>query len=232
MRVFFSHNRWKGEPTFHMKHRERWPASPAIVLLCCLLLLSSCSLGGNSTTITPTPTPTIDIGGQLPSPSAQSLADLQQTQQLVTNTPHPLRDLYSLAQRLKLHSTTPIPHVVRTTPLSEQVGQEDSFWLSNQDTNRYHQIKAKLVYVTPHIYMYVEDGQTVNMGAIQASANLFENTTYPTDRANFGSEWSPGVDDDVHLTILNAIGLIQSIEGYFSFINEYPTLLDRDNNQR
>ncbi len=232
MRVFFSYNRWRGGPTFHMKHRKRWPASPAVVVICCLLLLSSCSLGGNSAIVTPTPTPFIDIGGQLPSPSAQSLTDLQQTQQLVTTTPHPLRDLYSLAQRLKFHNTTPIPHVVRTTPLSEQVGQEDSFWVSNQDTNSYHHIKAKLVYVTPHVYMYVEDGQKVNAGAIQASANLFENTTYPTDRTDFGSEWSPGVDADVHLTILNATGLGQSIGGYFSSEDEYPTLIDQYSNQR
>lgn len=213
---------------FHVKH---WHSIPSIVLIACILL-SACSFGGNPSNVTPTPTPTIDIGGLLPSPPAQNLADLQQTQQLVTTTPHPLRDLYSLAQRLKLHSATPIPHVGRTTPLNEQVGQEDTFWVSNQDTNRYNHIKAKLVYVAPHVYMYVEDGHTVNMGAIQASADLFEKTTYPTDRAAYGSEWSPGIDDDVHLTILNATGLGQNIGGYFSAEDEYPTQIDQYSNQR
>src|SRR6266705_97975 len=55
--------------------------------------------------------------------------------------------------------------------------------------------------------MYIEDGQQVNIAAFQSSANTFETKIYPTDRATFGSEWSPGIDDDVHLTILNAVGL-------------------------
>ena len=229
MNVLLLYNRWRGKPVFHVK---RWYAPPSIVVILCLLLFSSCSFASNPSPVTPTPTPTIDIGGQLPSPTAQSLADLQRTQQLVTTTPHPLRDLYSLAQRLKFHSSTPIPHVGRTTPLNEQVGQEDTFWVSNQDTNRYRRIKAKLVYVTPHVYMYVEDGKTVNAGAIQASATLFENSTYPIDRANFGSEWSPGIDADVHLTILNATGLGQNIGGYFSAEDEYPTQVVPYSNQR
>jgi hypothetical protein len=202
-----------------------------IYLLACLVLLSSCSFGGGQTTSL-TPTPTGQPGSNLPSPVAKDLSGLLQTEQLLLMTPHPVRDLYSLAQRLKLHTSTPIPHVGRTTPLNETVGQEDAFWLNNSDTRAYSRIHAKLVYITPHLYVYVEDGQSVNMAALQASADLFERSIYATDRATFGSEWTPGIDDDVHLTILNAVGLGSDVGGYFSAEDEYPTSVNPYSNER
>lgn len=206
-----------------------------LALIACLVLLSSCILGGSGPVSTPTPAIIIPLGSMLPSlpsPTAQSLSSLMQTEQLLLMTPHPLRDLYSLARELKLHTPNPIPHVGRTTPLNESVGQEDSFWLNNEDTRTYSRIQAKLVYITPHVYMYVEDGQQVDLAALQASADLFERSTYPTDRNTYGSEWSPGIDDDVHLTILNAVGLGSGIGGYFSSEDEYPTSINQYSNER
>ena len=123
------------------------------VFLISALLLSSCALGGNQATVTVTPTPTSEPSSILSSPTPENLQSLLQTEQMLLMTPHPVRDLYSLAQRLKLHTTTTIPHVVRTTPLNAHVGKEDTFWISNQDTRRYSRITAQLVYVTPHVYM-------------------------------------------------------------------------------
>ena len=40
-------------------------------------------------------------------------------------------------------------------------------------------------------------------------ADSFENQIYPTDRAFFGSEWTPGVDGDPHIYILYARGLVR-----------------------
>ena len=203
-------------------------------MLACLLLFSSCTSGSNPPVVTVTPAVTRqpNPGNILPSPTAESEQALLQTEQLLLMTPHPLRDLYSLAQRLKLHTATPIPHVGRTTPLNEKLGQEDSFWINNADTRAYSRIRARLVYITPHVYMYVEDGQQPNLQALQASADLFENKTYPTDRSAFGSEWTPGIDDDVHLTILNAVGLGNGIGGYFSSEDEYPTSINPYSNER
>jgi hypothetical protein len=50
----------------------------------------------------------------------------------------------------------------------------------------------------------------------------FETKIYPTDRNFFGSEWTPGVDGDVHLYMLYARGLGSSVAGYFSNPDEYP----------
>lgn len=202
------------------------------VFLICALLLSSCALGGNQSKVSVTPTPTTATNGILSSPAPESLQSLLQTEQMLLLTPHPVRDPYSLAQRLKLHTTTSIPRVGRTTPLNAHVGKEDAFWISNQDTRRYSRISAKLVYVTAHVYMYVEDGQPVNLGALQSSANVFESKIYSTDRSTFGSEWSPGIDDDVHLTILNAVGLGNNVGGYFTAQDEYPTSVNPFSNER
>ncbi len=210
-------------------------ASTCLALLACLVLLSSCVFGGGGPTSTVTPTATTATtapGSALPSPTTEGVASLLQTEQLLLMTPHPLRDLYSLARRLKLHTPNPIPHVGRTTPLDGHVGQEDMFWINNEDTRAYSRIRARLVYVTPHVYMYVEDGQQVNLQALEASADLFEHSTYQTDRNTYGSEWSPGIDDDVHLTILNAVGLGSGVGGYFSSEDEYPTSINLYSNER
>lgn len=208
-----------------------------VSILVALFLFTACSSG---TSGTPTPevtrpagTAPAGVGGGTPSsPSSADVQKLLQTEQLLLMTPHPLRDLYSLAQRFKLHTSTPIPHVGRTTPINGHVGQEDSFWVNNQDTSMYTRIFAKLVYITPHVYMYVQDGQTVNLAALQSSADTFESKNYPTDRSTYGSEWTPGIDDDVHLTILNAIGLGKGVGGYFSSEDEYPTSVNTYSNER
>ncbi|MEK6255715.1 MAG: immune inhibitor A, partial [Chloroflexota bacterium] len=45
---------------------------------------------------------------------------------------------------------------------------------------------------------------------------------YPTTRAFFGSEWSPGVDGDEHIYILLAKDIGANVAGYFSAGDEYP----------
>src|SRR2546429_1211114 len=108
----------KGHPAGGDGTRARY-----LVLLLMLLLLSSCSLGGGPPTGDATPTVTQVPGSNLPSPTTGNFPNLLQTEQLLLMTPHPVRNLYSLAQRLKLHTSSPIPHVGRTTPLNAHLGQ-------------------------------------------------------------------------------------------------------------
>ena len=207
-------------------------------LFLCLFVLSSCTVSGNTTASSQSPIASVAVSATpftptpLPSPSPESLSDLLATEQLLLTTPHPVSDPYSLMQRLKLHTAAPIPHTVRATPLNAHVGQEDSFWINNADSGQYSRVRARLVYITPHLYMYVEDGQSVNLAALAASANTFEKTIYPTERAAFGSEWTPGIDDDVHITVLNAVGLGTNVGGAFSPGDEYPTNVSPYSNER
>ena len=55
---------------------------------------------------------------------------------------------------------------------------------------------------------------------LQTAASYFEAQTYAIEHRDFGSELSPGIDGDVHITVL--IGKIPGVSGYFSSADEYP----------
>jgi len=98
----------------------------------------------------------------------------------------------------------PIPAVLRTTSPNYPVGHSSTFYILGEDTNRYFQAPATIRYKTPHLYMYVQNGLSVDSAALRKAADLFEHSTYPTDRSYFGSEWRPGVDGDPHIVCLIA----------------------------
>jgi immune inhibitor A len=143
----------------------------------------------------------------------------------------PPRDLRELALRLK-PNVGDIPVVVNAVPPVYKVGDSAEFWVSNNDTMEHRKITAKLKYVTDHVYMWVEDGVNLSLSDLKKSADRFENDTYPTNREFFGSEWTPGVDDDVHLTILHALGLGDNVAGYYSSADEFSRLVNPYSNQR
>lgn len=60
----------------------------------------------------------------------------------------------------------------------------------------------------------------------------FENKTYPLNREYFGSEWTPGVDNDVHVSVLNARDLGQSVGGFYSAADEYSHLVNPYSNEK
>jgi len=93
-------------------------------------------------------------------------------------------------------------------------------------------ITAELRFITPHVYMWVETGSQVSQEELEESALRFETHTYPTNRQFFGTEWTPGVDNDVHLSVLNAHNLGWSIGGYFSSADEYSRLANPYSNER
>ena len=61
------------------------------------------------------------------------------------------------------------------------------------------------------------------------AAELFEKSTYSTNRSFFGSEWSPGVDSDPHLSILHARDLGSTVAGYYSSRDEFISEVLKDN---
>jgi len=97
-------------------------------------------------------------------------------------------------------------------------------------TTKAYQSAFNLVLVTPHAYWYVEEGLAVRQSAIESSAFKFEEDIYPAVTQIFGSEWSPGIDNDPRLTILNA--RLNGVGGYFSSTDEYPTAVRPRSNQR
>lgn len=153
-----------------------------------------------------TPPPTIE----LTRPPSESVST--DTLQTLQNTLVPENDPYELACRLQA-----ICNVARTVPAKTyNLGDQKSFWAMNVDTVRYFEVTASLRYITPHMYFWIEDGVRYNESDLQRLGDTFENEMYPTNRAFFGSEWTPGVDEDPRIYILYVRGTGASNAGYFS----------------
>ncbi len=176
--------------------------------------------------VQPQATPTFQ-----PLPTLEATLTPTETLKTLEETEVPPRDMISLAQRLK-GVKEPIPLVVKESPPSYKVGDEETFWASNVDTDEHFRVTATLRYITPHLYMWVEKGVDVNLDDLKRAADLFEEKIYPTDREFFGTEWTPGVDNDPHLHILHARGLGDSVAGYFSGPDEFSHLVHQYSNER
>jgi immune inhibitor A len=131
----------------------------------------------------------------------------------------PVNDPRQLAERFKGEQN--IPEAITDAPKVYNVGDQQTFWSANVDTNNYSQVNAILQYVTPHLYFWVEDGVSFGKADLKRICDTFENSVYPKDRSFFGSEWTPGVDNDVHLYVLYAGNLGRTVGGYFSTTDEY-----------
>ena len=153
------------------------------------------------------------------------------TEQLLLETVLPGRDQRLLAMRLK-HAGQEIPEIVKETAIPYQLGDTDTFWVidNGQTPPRQFQATASLRYITAHSYWWVAEGHDVAEADLQRSAEQFENQTYPTNRAFFGSEWSPGVDSDVRVHIF--MGDVPGVAGLFSASNSYSRLAEPYSNER
>ena len=141
----------------------------------------------------------------------------------------PARDPPALAERLRL-VPGPIPRIVNDTPPQYEVGDKDLFWVGNDEAGAHFPVTATLRIITPHLHMWVEEGYEVNEEDLRRSAERFENETYPTNRSFFGSEWTPGVDNDPHISIFN--GRVPGVAGYFYSPSEYSRLVNPFSNER
>jgi hypothetical protein len=154
-----------------------------------------------------------------------------ETEALLEDTIVPVRDLHDLAIRL---SGLP-PDTSRTVNLDGSpdydVGTRRLFRASNVDTDEQFDVYAILEYKTEHVYMWVEEGVDFDRDDLGAAAKLFERSTYSTNRAFFGSEWNPGVDNDPHLSILHARNLGSSVAGYYSSADEFVSSVREDSNE-
>ena len=145
--------------------------------------------------------------------------------------PAPDRDLFRLAYELLLPPGHPeVDPVVNPVPISYEAGRVDEFYLVDLDGLEKYQSSFELRLVSPHAYWYVEEGLQVAQADIEQAAAEFEEVIYPRVTDFFGAEWTPGVDNDPHLTIVH--GNIRGAGGYFSSTDEYPSAIRPHSNQR
>ena len=143
----------------------------------------------------------------------------------------PDRDLYDLTSRLVIKSQRPIPRVVNPMPVAYEVGRQDTFNVTDIANRDVYPLQATLHVVTDHAYWYIADGVQFNLDDLENSRQkVFEEEIYPRVTAVFGTELVPGVDNDVHLTVLHAP--LSGVAGYYSSADEYPSTVHPHSNQR
>ena len=173
-----------------------------------------------STTAAPGPTPELEMDT---TPSAEGL--------LASLTdPPPERDVARLARELIPGIGQEFDWVVAKDPEALKEGRVDTFWLADLDGLEVYESRFELALVSARAYWYVESGGEADRDALERSAEAFEERIYPTVTSVFGSEWSPGVDGDTRVTIVN--GSLRGAGGYFNSSDEYPRAVFPYSNQR
>jgi hypothetical protein len=85
------------------------------------------------------------------------------------------------------------------------------------------EIDARLRVQSSSVAMWVELGVWHDIRKLEEAAERFESHIYPSVRAAFGSEWTPGIDNDPRIHILHTSGLGKDLAGYTSSLDEYPS---------
>jgi len=139
----------------------------------------------------------------------------------------PENDPRDLARRLQ--GIENIPDLV---PVQQdyKVGDSNTFWVTNVDTNKNREIQAKLSFKTENVYFWIENGVDYKNSELEKLVTTFENKIIPTNREFFGTEWIPGIDEDPHLYILYATDLGSNLAGYFSSNDAVPPQIHRFSN--
>jgi len=180
-----------------------------------------------------------NVGVQAPTPPLATPTAAPATMAgLPTNdqAPPPTRDLMDLAQRLRgLPVGTPRDAPPRQEPLP--VGDHQTFQVvsvpdpgeARRVPPRSDAIAATLRLVTPHAYLYYEDGLELDEEKLEQAGQRFEEV-YAQISETFGRERSPGVDGDPHITVL--IASLQNAGGYVSAEDGYPRAASPLSNER
>ncbi len=80
--------------------------------------------------------------------------------------------------------------------------------------------------------MWVQNGISVDSAELKSAADTFARDVYPTVRDVFGSEWTPGIDNDPRLAILHVLTLSANVAGQYVPADEYPVEVYPYSNER
>jgi len=178
-------------------------------------------------------TPTSPAAEQTPSPEGTPVqapagsAAGEETLRILGEAEVPAADPIELAARLR--GINSIPATASAPPGPYAVGDQKPFWVTNTDTNQNFQVEASLQYIGDHIYFWVEQGISFRQRDLEDLANTFDQEIYPLNREFFGSEWSPGIDNDPRIFILY-VSNVGGVLGYFSSGDEVPPQARPDSN--
>ena len=210
----------------------------AAALLCVAVAVAACSGGSKNRAPTATPSAsTAAAATAAPSnatPSPQPAVDL--ASQIGVRADLPVADAIDLAARYR---TTP-GRVAPTKPFAGEanIGDTRSFFVANLGGGALshltppviNNISATLRAKSEHAYFYEDDALNADASAVQAAADEFESTTWPTVTAIFGQPAIPGVDGDPRIIVLQA-DLGGAVGGYYSGDDIYPRAVRQLSNE-
>jgi len=111
------------------------------------------------------------------------------------------------------------------TPSSYRVGDHRTFRLNGAN------VDAELIHITDHTYTWLVTSAQADRQALIAAAERFERDIYTADHQYFGSEWSPGIDGDVHLSMLHYSDPDEDAAGSFDPSDELPRWINATSNE-
>lgn len=129
------------------------------------------------------------------------------------------------------------PFFIKAAVLNEI---KDFYIDSSFDSESRNKIQAILVLETSRLYFYVDNSLWKSFSPLEKEeviSNLsdlsieFEKNIYPVLSSNYGSEWSPGIDNDMKVTAL-LHPMKKNSGGYFNSGNEYSKLEISISNER
>lgn len=147
-------------------------------------------------------------------------------------TDPPPRDAAVIAQRMgRVSAAGTPPRQLEGAAKVYREGDVETFHVHDIPNDRYLNVQARLEIVAEHAYLWVQEGQPVDRQGLEAGARAFDAEIYPKVRAVFGSEWTPGVDNDPRVHILHTEP-IAGIAGFYSSADESTTAVDPNSNAR
>ncbi len=155
-------------------------------------------------------------------------ADPSETLRQLEETVIPEADIVDLARRFNAVDVDSIHVVVRVY----QIGDQDTFYVSNTDANTMSKITARLVAMGDHAYIWVEGGGDFPQSDLDWLTRSFDTQVYEPTRELWGSEASPGVDGDLRIHILFSTGLSPGTVAYFARRHSFPAAVANRSSQR
>jgi hypothetical protein len=206
-----------------------------LALICCCLAVAVGSYVLHdpeieATPADPTPDPAVFLAPETPEAGEAALvSELERrlASMVTTNT-----DYWQLYGLLENEAGEPAMRGPVQDPPQLEEGDRHTFWMGDEEEQRYWQTEAELVIKADHAYFYVTENASVQEERLHEAAELFDSQIYPTNRRFFGSEWNPGIDNDPRITILVTDEMPPGTAGYFSTGDEYPTVMKPRSNQR
>lgn len=169
--------------------------------------------------------------GASPDPTVQvENSDLaEETLSTLSSVEVPSADPPSIAERL--YHLENVPDVVAEQAALLELGVTDTFWVTDVGINETRKVEAELVFVSEHVYFWIEKDLPVDLEDVRRIVENFEKSTYPGVHSLIGREWSPGVDGDPHLYMLYVRGIGASVAGSFFSKDEYSSLAQKFSNE-